>query len=151
MGYHCWGSYIGPKHKKMELLYFISGILTVGVVYGVVLLRTVKSSHTDLLARHQSQSNLFSIRNADLDDQLDSLKLLIGDIQSKMEKDQYESLSEINKRIKELDNIAYKNVETIKQSNQVFNKNITDAFNEITQLKQNIKILGQDPNMLSRY
>jgi len=135
----------------MELIYFISGILTVGIVYGIILLRAVKSSHTELLARHQSQSNISSIRNADLDDQLDGLKLLIGDIQSKMEKDQYESLSEINKRIKELDAVVYKNVETIKQSNQVFNKNVTDAFNEITQLKQSVKILGQDPNMISRY
>ena len=135
----------------MEFIYFISGILTVGIVYGIILLRAVKSSHTELLARHQSQSNTSSIRNADLDDQLGSLKLLIGDIQSSMEKDQYESLSEINKRIKELDEVAYKNVETIKQSNQVFNKNATDAFNEIAQLKQSLKILGQDPNMVSRY
>lgn len=122
-----------------------------GIVYGIILLRAVKSSHTELLERYQLQSNISSIRNADLDDQLDDLKLLIGDIQSKMEKDQYESLSEINKRIKELDAVAYKNVENIKQSNQVFNKNVTDAFNEITQLKQNLKILGQDPNMISRY
>lgn len=135
----------------MELLYFISGILIVGVIYGVVLLRAVKSSHTDLLAKYQSQSNISSIRWGDLEEELKDLKLLIGDIQSKMEKDQYESLSEINKRIKELDAVAYKNVENIKQSNQVFNKNVTDAFNEITQLKQNIKILGQDPNMVSRY
>ena len=135
----------------MELIYFISGILTVGIVYGIILLRAVKSSHTELLERYRLQSNLSSIRNADLDDQLDNLKLLIGDIQSKMEKDQYESLSEINKRIKELDAVAYKNVENIKQSSQVFNKNVTDAFNEITQLKQNLKILGQDPNMISRY
>ena len=135
----------------MELIYFISGILTVGVIYGVVLLRAVKSSHMDLLAKYQSQSSISSLRYGDLEEELKDLKLLIGDIQSKMEKDQYENLSEINKRIKELEVVAYKNTETIKQSNQVFNKNVTDAFNEITQLKQNVKILGQDPNMLSRY
>ncbi len=73
------------------------------------------------------------------------------DIQSNMEKDQYESLSSINKRIKELDAVAYENLNKIQQSNKVFNKNVTDAFNEITQLKQNIKVLGQDPNMLTRY
>ena len=60
-------------------------------------------------------------------------------------------MTKINKRIKELDTVVYGNVDKIKQSNKVFNKNVTDAFNEITQLKQNIKILGQDPNMLSRY
>jgi len=135
----------------MELLYFISGVLSVGVVYGVRLLRTVKSSHTELLARHQSQSNISSIRSADIDDAIDNLKLLVNDIQSNMEKDQYESLTKINKRIKELDTVAYGNLDKISQSNKVFNKNVTDAFNEIMQLKQNIKTLGQDPNMLSRY
>ena len=135
----------------MELLYFIGGILSVGVIYGIKLLSTIKSSHTELLARYQSQSNISSIRNADLDDQLDSLKLLISNIQSSMEKDQYENLGNINKRIKELDTVVYGNVDKIKQSNQVFNKNITDAFNEIQQLKRGLKALGQDPNMLSRY
>ncbi len=135
----------------MELLYFISGVLSVGVVYGIRLLRTIKSSHTELLTRHQSQSNISSIRNADIDDAIDNLKLLIGDIQVNMEKDQYESLGNINKRIKELDTVVYSNVDKIKQSNQVFNKNVTDAFNEIQQLKGRLKALGQDPNMLNRY
>ena len=79
--------------------------------------RSVKSSHTELLARHQSQSNISSIRNADLDDQLDGLKLLIGDIQSKMEKDQYESLTEINKQIKKLGEDVFLNSQNLKQSN----------------------------------
>ena len=135
----------------MELLYFISGFLSVGLVYGITLLRTVKSSHTDLLARHQSQSNISSIRNLDLEKGLEDLKVLVMDIQANMEKDQYENLGNINKRIKELDTVVYGNVDKIKQSNQVFNKNITDAFNEIQQLKRGLKALGQDPNMLSRY
>tara|TARA_B100000497_G_C7538275_1_gene325924 strand:- start:532 stop:828 length:297 start_codon:yes stop_codon:yes gene_type:complete len=97
----------------MELIYFISGILTVGVVYGVILLRTVKSSHAELLTRHQSQSNISSIRNADIDDAIDSLKLLMNDIQSSMEKDQYENLSEINKRIKKIEIRVNKNVDMI--------------------------------------
>jgi len=135
----------------MELLYFISGILSVGVVYGIILLRTVKSSHTDLLARHQSQSNISSIRNADLDDQLDNLKLLMGDIQSSMEKDQYESLSGINKRIKELDTVAYSTLDKVQFASKSNDKNFGTVFSEIQQLKNNLKALGQDPNMLSRY
>jgi len=135
----------------MELIYFISGILSVGILYGIRLLRSVKSSHTELLARHQSQSNISSIRNADLDDQLDSLKLLIGDIQSNMEKDQYESLSVINRRINELDAVAYKNLENSNLTKKTNDGNFGKIFNEIQQLKNNIKTLGQDPNFLSRY
>lgn len=135
----------------MELLYFISGVLSVGVLYGVKLLRRVKSSHTELLTRHQSQLNISSIRNEEFKQELEDLNILVRDIQSSMEKDQYESLSEINKKLLELDNIASKNSNDLKQSNQVFNKNVTDAFNEIMQLKNNIKVLIQDPNMSSRY
>ena len=135
----------------MELLYFISGVLSVGVLYGVKLLRTVKSSHTELLARHQSQSNISSIRYQDLSDDLKTVEDLVMDISSKMEKDQYAALSEINKRIKELDTVAYGNGSKIEQSNKVFNKNVTDAFNEINGLKQNIKGLLQDPNIIDRY
>jgi hypothetical protein len=95
--------------------------------------------------------NISSIRNADVDDAIDDLKVLVKDIQANMEKDQYESLSSINKRIKELDTVAYGNVSKIEQSNKVFNKNVTDAFNEIMQLKNTIKFMAQDPNMTSNY
>lgn len=135
----------------MELLYFISGILSVGVVYGIILLRTVKSSHTDLLARHQSQSNISSIRNIESKEELEALRILIGDIQANMEKDQYESLSGINKRIKELDTVAYSTLDKVQFASKSNDKNFGTVFSEIQQLKNNLKALGQDPNMLSRY
>ena len=135
----------------MEFLYFIWGILSVGVLYGIWLLRTVKSSHTDLLARYQSQSNISSIRNSDLEDDLEELKVLVLDIQSNMEKDQYESVSGINKKINEIETIVKGNVDKIGFASGANEKNFTTAFNEIQQLKNNLKALGQDPNMLSRY
>lgn len=135
----------------MELLYFISGILSVGVVYGIILLRTVKSSHTDLLARHQSQSNISSIRNIESKEELEALRILIEDIQANMEKDQYESLSGINKRIKELDTVAYSTLDKVQFASKSNDKNFGTVFSEIQQLKNNLKALGQDPNMLSRY
>ena len=135
----------------MELIYFISGILTVGVVYGIVLLRAVKSSYTELLERHQLQSNISSIRNVDIDDAMDDLKLLVSDIQSNMEKDQYESLSEINRRMNELDAVAYKNLENANLTRQTNDGNFGKIFNEIQQIKTSVKTLGQDPNFVSRY
>ena len=135
----------------MELLYFISGILSVGVLYGVILLRNVKSSHTDLLARLESQLNISSLREADNLGKIEDLNELVMDIQSNMEKDQYENLSSINKELESLSNLANETKSKLGESNAVLNKNITDAFNEIMQLKSNLKALSQDPNMLSRY
>lgn len=143
--------YYVKTYIKMELLYFISGILSVGVVYGITLLRTVKSSHTDLLERHQSYQNISSLRMEDLVNELNDLKLLILDIQSNMEKDQYASVAELNKQISELGELANSTNSRLGESNKVFTKNISDVFSEIQQLKNNLKALGQDPNFLSRY
>lgn len=135
----------------MEILYFIAGILSVGVIYGIILLRSVKLSHTDLLARHQSQSNISSMRSVDVDEAIEDLRLLVNDIQSNMEKDQYESLAGINVKIEEVSSLAVANNKRLGESNKVFNKNITDVTTQIQQLRGNIKALGQDPNMSSSY
>ena len=135
----------------MELIYFISGILTVGIVYGVILLRKVKSSHTELLARHQSQLNISSIRDSESKEQLRDLELLMGNIQNNMERDQYENLGQLNKRIQELDTVVYKNLETTNLARQTNDGNFGKTFNEIQQLKTTLKALGQDPNFVSRY
>ena len=73
------------------------------------------------------------------------------DISSKMEKDQYESVSEINQRIKELDTVVYDTLDKVKFASGSNEKNFSTVFSEIAQLKQNIKALAQDPNMLTRY
>lgn len=139
------------KGKHMELIYFISGILTVGIVYGVVLFQKVKFSHTELLETSQSLLNISSIRSAEFEEKLGDLKILIVDIQSSMEKDQYKSLSDINKRIKELEGLTSSINKRMGESNKVFNKNITDTLTQIAGIRNNIKALSQDPNMSSKY
>ena len=135
----------------MDLIYFISGILTVGVGYGVVLLRKVKSSHTKLLKKYQSQSNISSIRESDFDIKIKDLNTLLLDIQGKMEKDQYASISEINERIKFLEGLITKNTQNINNAANTFNKDIAEVFSQINQLKRNLNKIGEDPNMVSRY
>ena len=135
----------------MEIIYFISGILTVGVGYGVVLLRKVKSSHTELLKKYQSQSNISSIRESDFEVKIKDLNTLLLDIQGKMEKDQYASISEINERIKFLEGLISKNTQNTNNAANTFNKDIAEAFSQINQLKSNLNKIGEDPNMVSRY
>ena len=135
----------------MEIIYFISGILTVGVGYSVVLLRKVKSSHTELLKKYQSQSNISSIRESDFDVRIKDLNTLLLDIQGKMEKDQYASISEINERIKFLEGLITKNTQNTNNAANTFNKDIAEVFSQTSQLRRNLKKLGEDPNMVSRY
>ena len=135
----------------MELIYFISGILTVGVVYGVNLLRHIKSSHTDLLDKYQSQSNISSLRYSEMGEMVDEMKLYVNDIQTKLEKDSYKEMVTLKKK---LDN----NSKEVKDLTDKLNININTAdrsfsqvFNEIQTVKSQVKKLGEDPNFISRY
>ena len=135
----------------MELLYFISGILSVGIIYGITLLRTIKLSHDDLLARHQSQSGVLSIRFSEVVDDMDSLNDLVRDIQSGMEKDQYENLAKINTDLKMVSELANATNNRLGEVNKVMQKTTSDAFTQIQQLKSNLKQAIQGPNMTSQY
>ena len=85
----------------MEILIYISGLLTaLGTVVGIIAFK-LNTKYNELLKKSQSISNISSIRNAENNTKLRDLEVLIGDIQNTMEKDQYESLSEINGKLKE--------------------------------------------------
>ena len=135
----------------MELIYFISGILVVGVVYGINLLRHVKSSHTNLLGRFQSQSNISSIRYGEFLEKVENAESFIKEVKLKMEKDQYRSISEINVDIKNLKEVSERNAQKQNDTSKSVTVNINKAFTEIQTLKNNIKAMGRDPNFLSRY
>jgi predicted nucleic acid-binding Zn-ribbon protein len=135
----------------MELIYFISGILTVGVVYGVNLLRHVKSSHTDLLDKYQSQSNISSLRYSEMGEMVDEMKLYVNDIQTKLEKDSYKEMVTLKKK---LDNNS-KEVKDLKDKLDInintADRSFSQVFNEIQTVKSQVKKLGEDPNFISRY
>jgi hypothetical protein len=135
----------------MEILIYISGLLTTLIAALIVVANKFNIKYTKLLASNQSISNITSIRYEEMREQIDDLRLLMGDIQNTMEKDQYENLSGINKELKHMGGIAMANNKRIGDNAAVFNKNVTDLIQQITLIKSNLKALGQDPNSLSRY
>ena len=58
------------KKQNMELLYYICGILSVGIIYAIFLLRRNQTHYHDALARLQSHQNISSIRNGDVKEKL---------------------------------------------------------------------------------
>ena len=132
----------------MELLYFISGILSVGIVYSVVLLRKNQSSYADATARLQSHLNISSLRYEDMNEDLKAMENLVMDLTSKMEKDQYSSVSEINKKIGELGEMVNAMNVRISTNQKVMETSISRSSTEINTLKNTLKSLGQDPNFI---
>lgn len=135
----------------MELLYFICGILSVGITYAIVLLKKNQSNYHDALARLQHHQNISSIRSEDLKEKIDNVGDTMLDIQSNMEKDQYKNLSEINVRLKDLEDKAELNNNMVRDTTSAYTKTTSDVFNEMQQIKNSLKALGEDPNFLNRY
>lgn len=135
----------------MELIYFISGILTVGIVYGVNLLRHIKSSHTELLAKYQSQSNISSIRSSEMDEKIRDMEVYVGDFQTKLEKDSYKATTRLSKDMEKQFQIVGKLDSKVVNNINTTEKSLEKAFTEIQTMKNQIRALGEDPNFISRY
>jgi predicted RecB family nuclease len=84
-------------------------------------------------------------------DDMDSLNTLVRDIQSGMEKDQYENLAKINTDLKMVSELANATNNRLGEVNKVMQKTTSDAFTQIQQLKSNLKQAIQGPNMTSQY
>ena len=128
----------------MELLYFISGVLSIGTIYAVILLRKNQARYNDALSRLQHFQNITSIRYSDLDEKITDAARLVADVEVKLEKDQYKSVSEINKRLEEVaDKTEVVNLRE-SQLNKLVENNFSKTFTELQSLKNTVKKIGQE-------
>ena len=71
---------------------------------------------------------------------------LTKDIQSKLEKDQYESIAGINKELAELHGKFNNFRDEVGIAAVTNEKNFGTVFTELGQVKQTVKVMSQDPN-----
>lgn len=132
----------------MELLYFISGILSAGITYAILLLRKNQTHYTDALASLQSFKNISSIRLSEVNEDLDRLTEFITEVKINMEKDQYGSVSEINKKMGEVTKMTQAMNVRISENQKILETNISRTSVEINTMRNNLKQLSQDPNFI---
>tara|TARA_B110000503_G_scaffold58432_1_gene93449 strand:- start:2483 stop:2893 length:411 start_codon:yes stop_codon:yes gene_type:complete len=135
----------------MEILIYISGLLTTLIAALIVVSTKLNRKYGELLESNQSISDTSFIRMAYTEEQLEILQETMKDIQDTMKKDQYESLSGINKELDTTGKLALSNNRKIGENAKVFNKNITDILTEIQQINKRIKIVSQDQTGTSNY
>lgn len=135
----------------MELIYFISGIVTVGVGYGMWLLTKVRSSHKELLRSNQHSTNISSARYGEMREKVDEMNAYVRDIESQLSKDGYMSTQKLSKRMTKLETSLDTHKNALDVDVRTSDTSFSKAFTEIQTLKKNLKALGQDPNFLNRY
>ena len=142
----------------MELIYFISGILTVGTVYGVLLLRKVKSSHAELLEESSRLYSLTQITQDEVAGKFDSVRSQLIDVLDNNEKlinqmknDSYTGNTELNERITELAKTFNKQGLGYKKLFDVADSQFRKITSDIQILNGALKRFEEDPDLKARY
>jgi len=130
----------------MEILIYISGVFTAALVVSIVSFIRTNKKYTSLLESNQHNINISSIRSNEANERMGEIEEIIRVIQNDYvpNGDLATKIEGIQSDLSELYRIAERNREFSEQSKQ-------QMLNDVNQLKTNIKKLGEDPNLLSRY
>ena len=135
----------------MELLFFISGVLSVAWLHGVYQIRKIQREYTEVLASLQHTSNISSLRYGETNEKLDETNLYIQDVKSSLESDTYTGINDVGKRLTEFET-SFKSVTD--RNNNFINTTegeVRKLYGEIQITQAMIRALKEDPNFNNRY
>jgi hypothetical protein len=135
----------------MELLFFLSGVLSVAWLYNVYQLRKIQREYTNVLAQLQSVLNITSLRNGEVNEKLDETNLYIQDVKDVLEKDSYTGINELGSRLTGFET-SFKLITD--RNNNFINTTegeVRKIYNEIQNTQAMIRALKEDPNFNNRY
>ena len=130
----------------MEILIYISGVLTTVCIVSVIGFIRAYKKYTLLLESNQHISNISSIRNAEVNERLDEMMDIVRVIQN-----DYVPNGDLSERIKNIDNILEEMAKKIAKDRSFTEKVQFDAGNNIQRLNDRINKIGQDPGLQSNY
>jgi hypothetical protein len=128
-------------------LTFLNGGFAVAIIYYAKEIYGVKSKYEEMLGLQSSLQNQQSIQNQLLREKAEDLDILVMDIQTKMEQDNYADISKLNKQIKDIE-LVVQNHALSWQQEQMFEKKVQESLGNI---KQWMKRMGDDPTLIRGY
>jgi len=142
----------------MELIYFISGVLTVGTVYGVLLLRKVKSSYDEVLEESSRLYSLTQMTQDEISGKFDSVRGQLIEVLDNNEKlgkqmsdDAYAGNTELNQRITDLSKTFNQQGNNNKKLFDVADSQFRKINSDIQILNGALKRFQDDPDLKARY
>jgi len=134
-------------YNTLLLLTFFNGGLAITIVYYFIAIQKVKIAYEAMLASQSSLQNQQTIQNQVLREKAEDMEMLIMDIQSNMEKDNYSDLSKINSKIQAIETVL-ENHSKSWALEQSFEKKVQESLSNI---KQWMKRMGDDPTLIRGY
>ena len=131
----------------MELIYFIIGSLWVVVAYTAFKNYQIKGEYTKLKLDLEDTQYEFERHTIGSSEEIDDIHCKLDSIETKLKEDSYNNIAEVNKQLSELNKMSNAMNVRFGEANKISEKQLSAAFSEIQQLKNNIKALGQDPSL----
>ena len=130
----------------MEILIYISGVLTTVCIVSVIGFIRAYKKYTLLLKSNQHISNISSIRNAEVNERLEEMMSIVRIIQN-----DYVPNGELSDKIKAIES-SLGEMQKISARNRSFSEQSKQQLlNDIGQLTNKLNRLGQDPGLQSSY
>ena len=133
--------------ESLVFLSFINGMVLLATVYYVITIHKTKVAYESMLEQQSSLQAKQSYENQLLRERAKDMEVLIMDIQSNMEKDNYSDLSKINDKVRTLEAILENHAKSW-QAEQMFEKKVQESLSNI---KQWMKRMGDDPTLIRGY
>lgn len=134
-------------YNTLLLLTFINGGLALATVYHVISILKVKSQYELMLAQQSTLQNQQTIQNQILREKAEDMEVMVMDIQSNMEKDNYSDLSNINKKIQSIETTVNNHSLSWKEEEKFKGK----VMESLANIKQWMKRMGDDPTLIRGY
>ena len=135
----------------MELIYFILGLLTAAVLYGVYLLHRVYKSHAEVLLHNQSIINHSAIEYTAVKEEVGLLNQYISSVRESLEKDSYQSIVDVKKELNLVADLAKHTSQNLVDFSKVVEGDLGKQYTRLNDLGNKVQGLSQDPNFLQRY
>ena len=135
----------------MILLTYISGLMTALLAVIVVFYIRAYRRYTTLLDLNNESNQYNFERYQEMEEWMDETDEDLDYIRDNMEQDSYESITELNGKLKELKENQLRQRHDVDNLRDIHDKLYESMFNKITVLERNLKALGSDPNTISRY
>ena len=126
---------------------FINGALLLATIYYVITAHKTKVAYESMLEHQASLQARQSYENQLLREKAEDMEVIILDIQSNMEKDNYSDLGNINNKIRVIETVLENHSKSWAME-QAFEKKVQESLSNI---KQWMKKMGDDPTLIRGY
>ena len=135
----------------MILLTYISGLMTALLAATLVFSIRAYRKYTTLLDLNDESNQYNFERYQEMEEWMDETNEDLDYIRDNMEQDSYESITELNGKLKELKENQIRQRHDVNNYRDTNDKLYESLFKDIEVIKRNLRALGSDPNTISRY